>query len=51
MTAERPDFDECIERMIMRLEFAAARKWLKENPLLPDQPTVGVMLLHLKNRT
>jgi hypothetical protein len=44
MATEHPDFDEYIERLIMRLEFAMARKWLKENPLSPDQPTVGVML-------
>jgi hypothetical protein len=44
MIAENPDSDECFERLSIRLEFAVARKWLRENPLLPDQPTVRIML-------
>jgi hypothetical protein len=44
MIAEHPDSDERFERQSMRLEFAMARKWLRENPLSPDQPTVGIML-------
>jgi hypothetical protein len=44
MITENPDSDEYFDRLCIRLEFAVARKWLKENPLSPGQPTVGIML-------
>jgi hypothetical protein len=48
MTTENPDLYERIERMSIRLDFAMARKWLRENPLSPDQPTVRIMLSKLE---
>jgi hypothetical protein len=44
MAPEKTDTDQCFERLTIRLEFAVAGKWLRENTLWPDQPTVGIML-------